>query len=167
MTPLNRIHWPAFAQTGTLHSKIFEPSCVAGATLLLDYHRKSYPPNDAPWKEDLVITAAASLANAVYELGQQNRSDDQRRDAAERVKTEGWRAAWTTRTDAINHFGTHTENDRLQPIAMRPHRGPEQLQRIHETLARLEFTDGFSFDEMGAGSREPPALVMRASLRCW
>ena len=30
--PLNRVHWRATARTGVLHSKIYEPSTVAGAT---------------------------------------------------------------------------------------------------------------------------------------
>ena len=38
--PLNRIHWRATARTGVLHSKIYEPSTVAGATLLLDFHEQ-------------------------------------------------------------------------------------------------------------------------------
>ena len=37
--PLNRIHWRATARTGTLHSKIYEPSSIAGATVLLEFHR--------------------------------------------------------------------------------------------------------------------------------
>ena len=40
--PMNRIHWRATARTGVLHSKVYEPSSVAGATLLLDFHRDSY-----------------------------------------------------------------------------------------------------------------------------
>ena len=32
--PLNRVHWRATARTGVLQSKIYEPSTVAGATLL-------------------------------------------------------------------------------------------------------------------------------------
>jgi len=36
--PLNRVHWPATARTGTLHSHIYEPSVVAGATLVMDFH---------------------------------------------------------------------------------------------------------------------------------
>lgn len=146
--PLNRIHWPAFAQTGALHSKIFEPSCVAGATLLLDFHERSFSDRDPAWMEDLLITTAASLANAVYELGQQIGLMSNGRDAAERIRNEGWQAAWSTRADAVERFGKRATNERLQPIVMRPRRGPEQLQRIHETLARLEHTDGFRFDEM-------------------
>ncbi len=37
--PLNRIHWRATARTGQFHSKIYEPSCIVGATLLLDFHQ--------------------------------------------------------------------------------------------------------------------------------
>src|SRR5262249_23313492 len=40
--PLNRIHWRATARTGELHSKIYEPSIIAGATVLLDFHKDSY-----------------------------------------------------------------------------------------------------------------------------
>ena len=41
--PLNRIHWRATARTGTLHSKITEPSTLTGATVLLDFHNGGYP----------------------------------------------------------------------------------------------------------------------------
>src|SRR5690242_8923682 len=33
--PLNRVHWRSTARTGLLHSKIYEPSSLAGATLVL------------------------------------------------------------------------------------------------------------------------------------
>ncbi len=42
--PLNRIHWRATARTGQLHCKLYEPSCVAGATLLLDFHTRRVQP---------------------------------------------------------------------------------------------------------------------------
>ena len=37
--PLNRVHWRATARTGQLHSRVYENSRVAGASLLLDFHR--------------------------------------------------------------------------------------------------------------------------------
>ena len=40
--PLNRVHWRATARTGMLHSKVYEPSTVAGATLLLDFHTAAH-----------------------------------------------------------------------------------------------------------------------------
>ncbi|MBI1176456.1 DUF58 domain-containing protein [bacterium] len=146
--PLNRIHWRAYARTGSLHSKVFEPSCVAGATLLLDFHRQSFTSSEAFWVEDLAITTAASLATAVYELGQQVGLITNGRDAAERIRTEGWRAAWTTRKDALQRFSERPPNERLEPIVIAPQRGPEQVERLHRTLARLEQTDGFRFDQM-------------------
>ena len=35
---LNRVHWRATARTGTLKSKVYEPSTVAGSTLMMDFH---------------------------------------------------------------------------------------------------------------------------------
>ncbi|HVT28306.1 MAG TPA: DUF58 domain-containing protein, partial [Lacipirellulaceae bacterium] len=35
---LNRVHWRATARTGELQCKVYEPSTVAGATLLIDFH---------------------------------------------------------------------------------------------------------------------------------
>ncbi len=46
--PLNRVHWRATARTGELQSKIYEPSTVAGATLLLDFHEQSFAAEDEP-----------------------------------------------------------------------------------------------------------------------
>ena len=173
--PLSRIHWRAFARTGSLHSKVYEPSCVAGATLLLEFHRQSFAGSESFWTEDLAITAAASLANAVYELGQQVGLITNGRDAAERIRTEGWRAAWTTRADALNRFADRPPNEQLAPIVLPPQCGPEQLERIHETLARIEQTDGFTFEGMihevaGRISRETSVVAIlvgvdRASAR--
>ena len=67
--PLNRIHWRATARTGQLHCKVYEPSCVAGATLMLDFHQAVFDPSQEPHRSELSVTAAASLANAVYENG--------------------------------------------------------------------------------------------------
>ena len=39
----NRIHWKATASTGKLHSRIYDPSTVAGATIILDFHKDMYP----------------------------------------------------------------------------------------------------------------------------
>src|SRR5204863_7855631 len=40
--PLNRVHWRATARTGVLHSKVYEPSTVAGATLLMEFHTAAH-----------------------------------------------------------------------------------------------------------------------------
>ena len=172
--PLNRIHWRATARTGSLHSKVFEPSCVAGATLLLDFHRDSYlarhrpkmsadlarrvaaaglagaGTGDAPdsaWVE-LAVTTAASLAHAVYEQGQQIGLASNGRDAADRVRLEGWRHEFRTRAVARRTLTEQEKSERLQPVTVETLRGPNQLLRILDTLARLELTDGLAFPDL-------------------
>jgi uncharacterized protein (DUF58 family) len=88
--PLNRVHWRATARTGLLHSKVYEPTTLAGATLVLDFHQGAYPAGGEPYRSELAITAAASLANAVFEMGQQVGLVTNARDAADRIRREGW-----------------------------------------------------------------------------
>ncbi len=140
--PMNRIHWRATARTGLLHSKLYEPSSVAGATLVLDFHRASYAPEHEPYRSELAVTAAASLANAVYEMGQQIGLVTNGRDAADRIRQRGWDPDFRTRRAAQRSAGMLEQSDRLQPVVVETRRGPEQLMRILEALARLELTDG-------------------------
>jgi uncharacterized protein (DUF58 family) len=146
--PLNRIHWRATARTGTLHSKIYEPSTVAGATLLLDFHRAGYDPSHEPYRSELAVTMAASLANAVYLLGQQVGLVSNGRDAADRIRQEGWAPDARTRREAQQSASMLERSERLQPLVVPTDRGPEQLMRILETLARIELTDGLSFAQL-------------------
>src|SRR5262249_60023630 len=46
--PLNRVNWRATARTGLLHSKVYEPSTLARATILLDLHPARYPARGQP-----------------------------------------------------------------------------------------------------------------------
>jgi uncharacterized repeat protein (TIGR01451 family) len=142
--PMNRIHWRATARTGLLHSKLYEPSSVAGATLLVDFHRDSYDSEHEPYRSELAVTAAASLANALYHLGQQIGLVTNGRDAADRIRQEGWDPDPRTRKDAQRAAGMLETSDRLQPVVVETRRGPEQLMRILEALARLELTDGLT-----------------------
>src|SRR6185295_18493305 len=88
--PLNRVHWRATARTGVLHSKVYEPSTVAGATLLMEFHTAAHERKHEPHRSELAVTAAASIANAVYLLNQQIGLVTNGRDAADRVRFEGW-----------------------------------------------------------------------------
>lgn len=138
----NRVHWRATARTGVLHSKVYEPSTVAGATLLLDFHTAAHDPKHEPFRSELAITAAASIANAVYLMGQQIGLITNGRDAADRIRTEGWSYDLKTRSTARNSAGMQATSDRLRPVIVETRRGPEQLFRLFQTLARLELTDG-------------------------
>ena len=142
--PLNRVHWRATARTGVLHSKIYDPSTVAGATLVLDFHTKSYHRQGVPYRSELAVTTAASLANAVYEMGQQVGLITNARDAADRIRLEGWVHDFRTRQAARKTVTMRDKSDRLQPLVVPTRRGMEQFQQIRETLARIELTDGLT-----------------------
>jgi uncharacterized protein (DUF58 family) len=163
---MNRIHWRATARTGELHSKTYEPSTVAGATILLDFHKDNYSERHEPIRSELAVTAAASLANAVYQLDQQVGFMTNARDAADRVRQEGWKHDFLTRDAAQKNLDTPDENDRLRPVIVPTRRGPDQLTRILESLARAELSDGLSFPQfvMEIASRIPRDATVVAIL---
>jgi uncharacterized protein (DUF58 family) len=146
--PLNRVHWRATARTGTLHSKMYEPSTIAGATIALDFHKAGYPQRGEPFRSELAATAAASLANAVYEMGQQVGLVTNGRDAADRIRVEGWDQDYRTRITALQTPAMLDESTRLQPQVVPTRRGVEQFQLIRETLGRVELTDGLRFAQL-------------------
>jgi uncharacterized protein (DUF58 family) len=146
--PLNRVHWRATARTGTLHSKMYEPSSIAGATIVLDFHKAGYPSRGEPFRSELAATAAASLANTVYETGQQVGLVTNGRDAADRIKVEGWDEDYRTRQAALRAPAMIDESTRLQPQVVPTRRGVEQFQLIRETLGRVELSDGLSFAQL-------------------
>ena len=148
---LNRIHWRATARTGELHSRIYETSRVAGATFLLDFHAHSFQDRNGMISAELAIIAVASLANAVFLMGQQIGFVSNGRDAADRIREEGWRAEFLTRA-AAQRASEPLSNDRLSPVRVENGKGIDKLQQIFETLARLELTDGLNFSEMISAS---------------
>ena len=143
--PLNRVHWRATARTGKLHSKIYEPSSITGATIVMEFNQAAFDPRHEPVRSELAVTAAASLANAVYHMGQQVGLVTNGRDAADRIRQEGWKDDPRTRKAARDTAAMLESSDRLDPLVVQTQRGPEQLLRILETLARVELTDGFDF----------------------
>ncbi|HJS06559.1 MAG TPA: DUF58 domain-containing protein, partial [Pirellulales bacterium] len=143
--PLNRIHWRATARTGVLHSKIYEPSTVAGATLLMDFHEQSFAAKDEPVRSELAVTAAASIAGAILQMGQQVGLVTNGRDAADRIRTEGWRHEQFVNRRAALAAGMLEKSQRLRPVVVPTRRSNTQLTDILHTLARLEKTDGMSF----------------------
>lgn len=139
--PLRQVHWAATARTGTLHSKVYEPTTVAGATVVLDLHRDTNPARHEPMRSELAITLAASLAGAMYEMGQPIGLATNGRDAADRIKTEGWAADFRTRSAARASLAMRQADARLRPVLVSADRGPVHQREIQRTLARLELTD--------------------------
>jgi uncharacterized protein (DUF58 family) len=146
---LNRIHWRATARTGQLQSKVYEASTIAGATLLLDFHKDSFEKRHEPMRSELAVTFAASLAGAICEMGQQVGLVTNARDAAERIQ----RVGWDHRQLPSRHFARTSaemldDSDRLRPQVVPTQRSSSQLQHILETLARAEKTTGLTFVQL-------------------
>ncbi len=150
--PLNRVHWRATARTGQLHSRVYENSRVAGATILLDFHEHSYRGAAAANSVELAITTVAALANAVSLQGQQIGLVTNGRDAADRIREEGWQGEFLNRTLARQQAATVAENTRMRPVVVPTRKSSDNFLRILETLARLETTDGLEFSGLIAGA---------------
>jgi uncharacterized protein (DUF58 family) len=146
--PLNRIHWRATARTGEMHSRIYEYTRVAGAMFLMDFHGNNYDGADGEASAELAVMAVAALANAVFLLGQQIGFASNGRDAADRIREDGWKAEYLTRDEAIRQAKVPSANDRLRPVLVGAGKGQDRFRWILETLARLEQTDGMDFSDM-------------------
>ena len=154
--PLQRVHWRATARTGVLHSRVYEPTSLAGATILIDFHAAGYPKRGEPVRSDLVVTTACALAYAVSLLNQQLGLASNGRDAAERIRIEALdepvetaaQSSYETRGGARDRFELDADSTRLRPVVVGTRRGFDQFQQVRETLARLELTDGSTFAQM-------------------
>ena len=152
--PLQRVHWRATARTGELHSKVYEPTTLAGATLLLDFHAAGYHPRGEPYRSELAVTVAASVCYAVVALNQQIGFACNGRDAVDRVtiverkRTEAEGDGYETRDEARSGTAMREDDDRLRPIQVQTRRGIEQFQMIRDALARVELTDAFAFGQL-------------------
>jgi len=121
----------------------------------LEFHTAGHDKKDEPHRSELAVTAAASIANAVYLLNQQVGLVTNGRDAADRVRHEGWAHDHRSRIEALASASVRDKSDRLQPLIVPTRRGAEQLMRILQTLARMELTDGLPL----------PALIEEAASR--
>lgn len=158
--PFNRIHWRATARTGSLHSKVYEPSTVAGVSLLLDFHQASFDPTDEPVRSELAVTAAASILGAVCEMGQQAGLYTNGRDAADRIRAERSSGKRLHSRREAKEAGMRDRSDRLRPLIAPTERSDAQLGRLLELLARVEKTDGLTFPDL---VRESAARLPRSA----
>lgn len=172
--PLQRVHWKATARTGELHSRVYEPTSLAGATVLVDFHKAGFPKRGEPVRSDLAVTVACALAYAVSVLNQQVGLVSNGRDAAERIRAEALAAdaptpageALETRTAARDPYELGEQSNRLQPVVVDTRRGFDQFQQIREALARLELADGLTLAQLvlEAGPRLPKDATLIAVL---
>lgn len=146
--PINRVNWAATARTGVLHSKVYEPSSIAGATIVLDFHQASFAPQHEPIRSEMAIALAVAIAGAVQETGQQIGLVTNARDAAERMKHETFATEAKSRAEARTAAVTEKHNDHLKPQLVQTRRGNEQMPLIRKMLARAELTDGLTMPEL-------------------
>ena len=147
---LRRIHWKATARTGELHSKVYEPSTVIGATLVLDFHEDKYRNDDGTMdidRGDTAVAVAASVASFIAQSGEQIGLFTNGRDAAEVARWEREEQEAATRSTAARAAHQKDVSHRLRPFAIRARRGMEQAKRLIDGLARVDFTDGFPLEE--------------------
>jgi uncharacterized protein (DUF58 family) len=151
--PLQRVHWRATARTGELQCRVFDPTTLAGASILVDFHQAGYSSRGEPHRSDLVITTACSIAYAVTMLNQQIGLASNGRDGADLYRyqvqvqkgSDDEVSGYETRDAARREGEADEASDRLRPVVVETRRGIEQFQLIREALARLEFTDGLTF----------------------
>lgn len=152
--PLRSVHWAATARTGTLHSKVYEPTSIAGATLVVDLHRDTNPAYHEPVRSDLAISLACGIATALYEMNQPVGLLSNGRDAADRIRAEGFDTDFRTRTAAQVGAAMRDKDDRLRPVIVDADRGPVHYQEMRRVLARLELSDGLSVGETIVGNQQ-------------
>jgi uncharacterized protein (DUF58 family) len=165
--PLNRVHWKATARTGLLHTRVFEPTCMQGAMLLVDMNSESNPEEHEPIRTDLAVTAAASMAHAYYLLNQPCGFICNGVDMAERYSFQELTGDYSDRTSIRNTVQKELKNDRLRPIVVEHGNGVETFTQIHRTLARVGRSEGLSFFELvqEVRSRLPRNLTVVAILQ--
>ncbi|HEY1186749.1 MAG TPA: DUF58 domain-containing protein [Gemmata sp.] len=151
--PLQRVHWKVTARTGQLHCRIYEPTTLAGATVLVDFHQDGYHKRGEPFRSELAVTTAVSIAYAVSVLNVQVGFASNGRDAADRIREESLAAeseeakaeGHATRNAARDRFELADDSDRIRPVIVDTRRGFDQFQQIREALARLELSDALTF----------------------
>jgi hypothetical protein len=165
--PLNRVHWKATARTGVLHTRVFEPTCMQGAMIVLDMHRDSNPERNEPLRTDLAVTAAASIAHTLYQMNQPIGLISNGRDAADRFTFQEKPGEFSNREAMRDSVQRERANARLRPILVESGSGAEIFAEIHRTLARVERSDGLSLSDllMETRSRMPRQLSVLVILQ--
>lgn len=160
--PLNRIHWRATARTGRLHSKVYDPTTMLGANLVIDFRQQSYAGEGGGERAELVLVAAASLAAYILEHNQQVGILSNGIDAVDRLTPAPDEEEVHSRREAQKRADLRVESDRLRPVEVPLRRGDFHLGQIRHVLARLELSAGLSLGEMLL--QEYPRLPREAAL---
>ena len=110
--------------------------------------RDRFDPKHEPVRSELAITAAASIAYSLVQMGQQVGFVSNGRDAVDRIREEGWRGDERTRDEARASVVMKTKSDRLRPVIVPTRKSVEQALNIFHALARLELTSGMNLQTL-------------------
>lgn len=146
--PLRRVHWKASAKTGQLHSKIYDPSCLQGANLVLDFNSRAWLGEDANRRMEFAVSVAASMAAHMAERGVDLGFVSNGVDAADVIDTSPIAVEVASRDEARELMDRRRTTDRLRPVQVPVRRGQESVVLVMESLARLEASDGLDLAEM-------------------
>ena len=146
--PYNRIHWKTSARTGVLQSKVFEPSRVIGATIVLDFHQSNYRGPAGKDRGELAVMLAASLANYISEAREQVGLLSNGRDPAEVATWLSHPILGKEREQVVGRARDRAKSSRMAPLIVPTRKTAEQGYLILETLGRVDYTDGFTIDKV-------------------
>jgi uncharacterized protein (DUF58 family) len=146
--PLRRVHWKASARTGRLHSKIFDPSCILGVNIVLDFAADAWTGDARSRRIEFAATVAASLASHLADRGADIGFVSNGVDAADVIQTNPISVEVANRDEARRLLEHRQATERLRPVQVVAGRGGETLHMILETLARLEPGTGLALPQM-------------------
>ncbi len=146
--PYNRIHWKTSARTGVLQSKVFEPSRVIGATVVLDFHQNGYRGLQGRNRGENAVVVAASIASYIADAREQVGLLSNGRDAADVATWTEHSLFGKVREQVVGQALRRGKSDRLAPVMVPTRRSAEQGRLILETLARVDYTDGLTIDKV-------------------
>lgn len=164
--PLKRIHWRAYARSGELQVKLFEPAVLDGALLALEMGQKAWPPpKDSDLGDpalELAVTVAASLAETVLAGGQKVGLLANGTDAAERYPDEFAGGTFRRLDDVLEETASRRRLRAPVPFEVEAAKGAWQQDRLRVALARLTPAEGPSLGAMLHTElpRLPRALVV-------
>jgi len=142
--PMNRIDWKASARVGALHSRNFDPTTLAGATLLLDFQQESFPPASRARSSELALDATIALAEYLCLRSKKVGLISNATDSAEKFYPRIFHRNFESRAKALKYISETTQPS--NPCVKIPTLNrPDQLQRFRDLLARIELSNGKSF----------------------
>lgn len=149
---LRRIHWRATARSGTLQVKLFEPTVLQGALLVVEMGRAAFPGAPPETGTDpgveLAVTTAASLAEFVLGGGQSVGLLSNGGDAAERFSKDWTGGSFRRYEDAVADTAVRRLVPAFRPLEVEPGRGAWQRERLRSALARLTLAPGLTLPEL-------------------